>query len=51
MSQPAPLRLAKPGISVDRVVAAVLALIASGELNPGEQLRQEELAEELGASS
>jgi DNA-binding GntR family transcriptional regulator len=50
MSQPAPLRLAKPGISVDRVVAAVLALIASGELNPGEQLRQEELAEELGVS-
>jgi DNA-binding GntR family transcriptional regulator len=42
--------LAKPGISVDRVVAAVLARISSGELNPGEQLRQEDLAEELGVS-
>jgi len=50
MSPPAPLRLAKPGVSVDRVVAAVLARIASGELNPGEQLRQEDLAEELGVS-
>ncbi|HTF48422.1 MAG TPA: GntR family transcriptional regulator [Pseudonocardia sp.] len=50
MSEPAPLRLAKPGVSVDRVVAAVLARIASGELNPGEQLRQEDLAEELGFS-
>jgi len=50
MSEPAPLRLAKPGVSVDRVVAAVLARIASGELNPGEQLRQEDLAEELGVS-
>jgi len=50
MSEPAPVRLAKPGVSVDRVVAAVLARIASGELNPGEQLRQEDLAEELGVS-
>jgi len=50
MSPPAPLRLAKPGVSVDRVVAAVLARIAAGELNPGEQLRQEDLAEELGVS-
>jgi len=50
MSEPAPVRLAKPGVSVDRVVAAVLARIAAGELNPGEQLRQEDLAEELGVS-
>ena len=50
MSEPAPLRLTKPGASVDRVVATVLARISSAELSPGEQLRQEDLAEELGVS-
>ena len=50
MSEPAAGRLAKPGASVERVVATVLAQIACGELSPGEQLRQEELADELGVS-
>jgi DNA-binding GntR family transcriptional regulator len=50
MSEPVAVRLTKPGASVERVVATVLAQIACGELSPGEQLRQEELAEELGVS-
>jgi DNA-binding GntR family transcriptional regulator len=50
LAEPAPLRLTKPGASVDRVVATVLARMSSGELGPGEQLRQEDLAEELGVS-
>ncbi|MCF7549334.1 GntR family transcriptional regulator [Pseudonocardia sp. WMMC193] len=42
--------LVKSGAAVDRVVGEVLAQIAAGELGPGEQLRQEELARTLGTS-
>ncbi|GAA4701157.1 GntR family transcriptional regulator [Pseudonocardia yuanmonensis] len=42
--------LVKTGAAVDRVVSEILGQIASGELSPGEQLRQEELAKALGTS-
>ncbi|MFI9388047.1 GntR family transcriptional regulator [Kutzneria sp. NPDC052558] len=42
--------LVKAGAAVDRVVGEVLALIGAGELSPGEQVRQEELARILGTS-
>jgi DNA-binding GntR family transcriptional regulator len=38
------------GGAVDRVVTAIRQLIASGQLSPGEQLRQEEMATRLGVS-
>jgi DNA-binding GntR family transcriptional regulator len=38
------------GASVERVVSAILSRISSGQLGPGEQLRQEDLARELGVS-
>jgi DNA-binding GntR family transcriptional regulator len=38
------------GAAVDRVVSAIRLMIASNELSPGEQLRQEEMAERLGLS-
>lgn len=42
--------LVKTGAAVDRVVGEILSQIASGEIGPGEQLRQEELARALGTS-
>lgn len=42
--------LSKPGSSTERVITAVLAQVADGTLNPGEQIRQEDLASSLGIS-
>jgi DNA-binding GntR family transcriptional regulator len=42
--------LTKSGASVDRIVGTILAQISTGRLGPGEQLRQEDLARELGVS-
>jgi DNA-binding GntR family transcriptional regulator len=42
--------LTKSGASVDRIITTVLGQISTGQLGPGEQLRQEDLAEELGVS-
>jgi DNA-binding GntR family transcriptional regulator len=42
--------LRKPGAAVDRVIDTIVTRIGSGELGPGEQLRQEDLAETLGFS-
>jgi DNA-binding GntR family transcriptional regulator len=42
--------LTKSGATVDRVVDMVLTQIGAGQLGPGEQLRQEDLAEALGVS-
>jgi DNA-binding GntR family transcriptional regulator len=41
---------AKLGASVDWVVSTILSRISTGQLGPGEQLRQEDLARELGVS-
>ncbi|MBN9110458.1 MAG: GntR family transcriptional regulator [Pseudonocardia sp.] len=38
------------GSSVDRVAAKLVSLITAREINPGEQLRQEDLAERLDVS-
>ncbi|MGW5151490.1 GntR family transcriptional regulator [Rhodococcus koreensis] len=45
-----PKVLQKPGSSTERVISAILTQIGSGELSPGEQLRQGTLAERLGVS-
>jgi DNA-binding GntR family transcriptional regulator len=45
-----PERAPKTGATVDRVVDTILTRIGAGELGPGEQLRQEDLAEALGVS-
>jgi DNA-binding GntR family transcriptional regulator len=42
--------LGNPDTPVERVVHSILTRIASGDLGPGEQLRQEELAEMIGVS-
>src|ERR1700677_1102886 len=49
-AQPLPRQLVKDGGAVDRAVAILRAKIMSGELSPGEQLRQEEMARDLGLS-
>jgi DNA-binding GntR family transcriptional regulator len=38
------------GAAVDRVVSEIRLMIAANQLSPGEQLRQEEMAERLGLS-
>jgi DNA-binding GntR family transcriptional regulator len=43
-------RKKRPGAAVDRVIDMIVGRISSGELGPGEQLRQEDLAETLGVS-
>ncbi|MEU9211015.1 GntR family transcriptional regulator [Streptomyces sp. NPDC048415] len=43
-------QLTKSGASVDRIVGTLLGRISTGSLGPGEQLRQEDLAKELGVS-
>jgi DNA-binding GntR family transcriptional regulator len=43
-------QLIKSGASVDRIVGTLLSRISTGSLGPGEQLRQEDLARELGVS-
>jgi DNA-binding GntR family transcriptional regulator len=43
-------QLTKSGASVDRIVGTLLGRISAGSLGPGEQLRQEDLARELGVS-
>ncbi|MGW4830285.1 GntR family transcriptional regulator [Amycolatopsis japonica] len=47
---PGPDSLTKAGAAVDHVLGAILARIGTGDLGPGEQLRQEDLAEALGVS-
>ncbi|MEN3272635.1 MAG: hypothetical protein V7636_1396 [Actinomycetota bacterium] len=42
--------LVRDGAAVERAVAILRAKIMSGELSPGEQLRQEEMARDLGLS-
>jgi DNA-binding GntR family transcriptional regulator len=39
----------RPGGAMARTLEALKALIASGQLSPGEQIRQEEMAEKLRA--
>jgi DNA-binding GntR family transcriptional regulator len=43
-------QLTKSGASVDRIVGTLLGRISTGSLGPGEQLRQEDLARDLGVS-
>lgn len=50
MSRPIENALVKPGATVDKVISIIVTQIASGQLGPGEQLRQEDLAEALGVS-
>jgi DNA-binding GntR family transcriptional regulator len=50
MTDPQDINLVRTGAAVDRVISSVLAQISAGSLGPGEQLRQEDLAEELGVS-
>jgi DNA-binding GntR family transcriptional regulator len=45
-----PHQLVRDGAAVERAVAMLRAKIMSGELSPGEQLRQEEMARDLGLS-
>jgi DNA-binding GntR family transcriptional regulator len=45
-----PRPLVRDGAAVERAVALLRAKIMNGELSPGEQLRQEEMARELGLS-
>jgi DNA-binding GntR family transcriptional regulator len=45
-----PRHFVKDGTAVERVVAILRARIMSGELSPGEQLRHEEMARDLGLS-
>jgi DNA-binding GntR family transcriptional regulator len=42
--------LSRSGASVERIVSTILSRISTGQLGPGEQLRQEDLARELGMS-
>jgi DNA-binding GntR family transcriptional regulator len=50
MGDPKERQLRKSGAAVDQVIDTVVAWIAAGRLGPGEQLRQEDLAGELGVS-
>jgi DNA-binding GntR family transcriptional regulator len=47
---PPPRQLVRDGAAVERAVAVLRAKIMSGELSPGEQLRHEEMARDLGLS-
>src|SRR5689334_13511714 len=47
---PEAMVLTRDGASVDRTVADLRGRILRGELTPGEQLRQEQLADAVGVS-